>query len=344
MPLKRATLKNTNLSRREFVKGTVGTATALATHHQLPLASQNSSFDAKGLPTRVLGNTGVKLPLIGLGTGSRFCSIADEDQALEILTHALNQGLYYWDTAHSYRNGNVISEERLGKIAKERRSEIFLATKVDGYNPEEVKKQIEVSLQRLQTDYVDLIQAHSLKSLEDVDALGKKGGVLDLLRQMREEGITHHIGFTGHTSARVMQNTAEQYDFETMLIALNHFGGFDRPVPTPKNRQPFEQQSVPAAAKKGLGVIVMKVIRPRETVPNLDAAELIRYALSLKNVTSAVIGIESLKLLKQNLRHLKHFQPMNALELQKIRTSLRPFLNHDNLDWMDPDYKDGLWS
>jgi len=90
--------------------------------------------------------------------------------------------------------------------------------------------------------------------------------------------------------------------------------------------------------------MVMKVIRPRETVPDLDAAELIRYALSLKNVTSAVIGIESLKLLKQNLDHLKHFQSMNALELQKIRASLRSFFNHDNLDWMDPDYKDGLWS
>ena len=321
----------------------MGTATALATHHQLPLASPNSSFDAKGLPTRALGNTSARLPLIGLGTGSRFCSIANEDQALEILTHALDTGLYYWDTAHSYRNGNIISEERLGKIAKERRSEIFLATKVDGYNPEEVKKQIEISLQRLQTDYIDLIQVHSLKSLENVDALGKKGGGLDLLRQMREEGITRHIGFTGHTSAQVMQNTAEQYDFETMLIALNHFGGFDLPVPTPDNRQPFEQQSVPAAAQKGLGVIVMKVIRPRETVPNLDAAALIRYALSLKNVTSAVIGIESLKLLKQNLHHLKNFQPMNALELKKISTSLRPFFRHDNLDWMDPNYKDGLW-
>ena len=108
------------------MKGTVAVAAVFGAQNRSPLASPNSAFDAKGLPTRLLGNTGVRLPLIGLGTGSRFCGISDEDQALEILTQALDNGLYYWDTAHSYRRGEVISEERLGKIVKERRKEIFL--------------------------------------------------------------------------------------------------------------------------------------------------------------------------------------------------------------------------
>ncbi len=337
-------MKSRTLSRRDFVKGTVAAAAVFGARNRSPLAAQNSSFDAKGLPTRLLGNTGVRLPLIGLGTGSRFCGISDEDQALEILTQALDQGLYYWDTAHSYRKGDVISEERLGTIVKQRRKEIFLATKVDGHDPEGVKRQVEESLQRLQTDHVDLLQAHSLQSLEDVKALGEKGGVLDLLKRLRAQGITRHIGFTGHTSARVMKSAAEQYDFETMLIALNHFGGFDSPVPPPEKRQQFEQQAVPAAARKGLGVVVMKVIRPRETVHNLNAAELIRYALSLTDVSGAVIGIESLELLEQNLETLRHFQPMTAAEMQRIRTSLSPFFRHEGLDWMDPGYQDGLWS
>ena len=326
------------------MKGTVAVAAVFGAQNRSPLASPNSAFDAKGLPTRLLGNTGVRLPLIGLGTGSRFCGISDEDQALEILTQALDNGLYYWDTAHSYRRGEVISEERLGKIVKERRKEIFLATKVDGFDPEGVKRQVEESLQRLQTDHVDLLQAHSLKSLEDVKALGEKGGVLDLLKRLREQGITRHIGFTGHTSAQVMKNAAEQYDFETMLIALNQFGGFDSPVPPPEKRQQFEQQAVPAAARKGLGVVVMKVVRPRETVQNLNAAQLIRYALSLADVTGAVIGIESLELLEQNLDTLRRFQPMNAAEVRRIRAVLSPFFRHKGLDWMDPGYQDGLWS
>ena len=72
-------------------------------------------------------------------------------------------------------------------------------------------------------------------------------------------------------------------------------------MPPPEKRQQFEQQAVPAAAGQGLGVVVMKVVRPRETIQNLNAAQLIRYALSLADVTGAVIGIESLELLEQNL-------------------------------------------
>ena len=123
------------------------------------------------------------------------------------------------------------------------------------------------------------------------------------------------------------------------------------PVPTPQAR-PYglvtDSQGRPWVALLGTNNIATAdgetQGRPRETVQNLNAAQLIRYALSLADVTGAVIGIESLELLEQNLDTLRRFQPMNAAEVRRIRAALSPFFRHKGLDWMDPDYQDGLWS
>ena len=158
-------------------------------------------FDSKGIPTRILGKTGIQVPIIGIGTGSRFCSVYDEDKALGILTYALDHGLYYWDTAHDYQNDKVISEERVGKILKARRKEVFLATKVSARKADEAKQQIEESLKRLQTDYIDVLQIHSIKSVKDAKEVVKRGGVLDVVQSLKEQGVAKFIGFTGHSSA-----------------------------------------------------------------------------------------------------------------------------------------------
>jgi len=318
------------INRREFIKTT--TAAAVGSGASLAFAGKDSPFDAKGLPTVSLGKTGVRVPRYALGLGSRFCSVQEEDKGLEILNYALDHGLYYWDTAATYQSGDVVSEERLGKLLKTRRKEVFLATKVREREPDKAKAQIERSLQRMQTDHLDLLQVHLIRSLEDVEDIGKKGGVYDILQSLKEQGVVKHIGFTGHLSAEAMKKAADQYDFDTMLIALNHHQ---------KGEQKFEQQAVPAAAEKGMGVLVMKVIRPRETVENLNPRNLVRYALSLDFVHSAVIGTDSLKVMKENIELIKKFKPMDEKEMQEIRAVLAPFYRHENLDWMSPGYVDG---
>jgi aryl-alcohol dehydrogenase-like predicted oxidoreductase len=311
----------------------------LAISPRLTAAEKSESvFDAKGLPTRILGQTGIKVPLIGVGTGSRFCAVKEEDKALQMLTYALDHGLYYWDTAHSYGNDEVTSEKRLGKIVKHRRREIFLATKVEAREPDEAKRYIEESLSRLQTGYVDLLQIHSVESVEDVEIITKKGGLLDVVREMREQGIARHIGFTGHRSAEAMAMAARNCDFDTMLIALNHY----REEVENDEKQDFENKAVPVAAQKGLGVIAMKVIRPRETVKSVTPDELVRYALSLKNVNAAVISVDDLKFVKANIAILQDFKPLDKKKMDKIRMALAPFYRHEGLEWMQPHYHDGL--
>lgn len=324
------------ISRRELLRGTVAATTAAAMGSCLTLDGRDSRYDAKGLPTRELGRTGVRVPLIGLGNGSRFCIVKDEDQALEILTYALDHGLYYWDTAHDYRDEYVISEERLGKILKYRRKEVFLATKVGAREPDEAKRHIEESLTRLQTDHLDILQVHSVGSVEDLDEI-EKGGMLDVVRQMREQGVARYIGFTGHSSAEAMALAAKRYDFDTMLIALNHYREEDW-----EEGQDFENEAVPVAAARGLGVMLIKAIRPRETVEGVKPADLIRYALSLKHVDAAVIAHSNLRVLKENIELIRDFKPLDAHKMDEMRVALSPFYRHEGLEWMRPPYRDGL--
>jgi predicted aldo/keto reductase-like oxidoreductase len=327
-------MESKKISRREFIKITSATTAALAIEPNLIHAFESDRFNPKSLPTRILGNTGVQIPLVALGTGSRFCSIDDEEEAQSILTYALDNGFYYWDTAHDYTRDSIISEERLGQILKNRRKEVFISTKCSARDPEDTKRHIEESLTRLQTDHVDILKVHAVEDLDDLKDITKKGGLYDVLLSMKEQGITKFIGFSGHSSDTAMAKAATDYNFDTMLVALNHYSN---------DGDKFEEKAVLAAAKKGMGVMVMKVIRPRETVAGISAINLIKYALSLNHVNGVVIGTDSMKVLKENIELVRTFKPLNKERMDEIRMSLSPFYKNKNLEWMYHKYHDGLW-
>jgi predicted aldo/keto reductase-like oxidoreductase len=322
-----------HISRRNFLKGVLAATATLTFNCKVSPPIADPKFDSKGVPTRILGKTGIQVPIIGIGTGSRFCFVYDEDKALEILTYALDHGLYYWDTAHSYGNDKVISEERVGKILKKRRKEVFLATKVYARNVDEAKRHVEESLKRLQTDYIDILQIHGIKSVEDAKEVVKKNGVLHVVRGLKDQGVAKYIGFTGHSSSKAMAMLAMDYDFDTMLISLNHLRN---------GQEDFEKHAVPIASKKGLGIMVMKVIRPRETIKSISPSDLIKYSLSLQHVHTAVLGIDGMGVLKQNISLLRNFKTLNTQKMEVIRVLLAPFFRNENVAWMLPHYRDGF--
>ena len=329
-------MRNKIMNRRDFLKKSAAFAASIKVlSSQKLLAKEKRSYDAKGLPTRILGKTGMSIPLVVIGGGSRFCAVKDLEKSVEILIYALDHGFYYWDTAHDYVFGNVVSEERYGLALKGRRKEVFLATKIQKRTYDEAMRDLEESLTRLQTDRLDLLQVHNVQSLEDVDRICDKDGILKALVKARDEKITRFIGYTGHRSAEAMIALADRFDFDTMLIALNHYS---------ERIGDFEEEAIPAAAKKKMGVLVIKVIRPREKVESLSPEELIRYALSLPHVNAAVIGTDSLEVLKKNLEIVKNFKPMSPEEMKKIRVDLKPFFEGGEIPWMQPGYSDGSQS
>ena len=328
-------------SRRNFIKGALGTAGMIAVGNKLIAAGlpddllSTYNYDSKGLPTSILGKTGVRIPRIAVGLGSRFCNIAKEEEGITLLNFALDNGLYYWDTAHIYENTDlgVVSEERLGTVIKNRRKEVFLSTKVTSRNPDEAMRQIEKSLKRLQTDHLDILKIHDVQ-LKDLDILRSKRNVIDLLSRLKEQKVTRFIGFSGHSEASAMTSLAETGSFDTMLIAMDQWAG---------NSEKRQGNAIPAAKEKGMGVMMMKVVRPRETVKTLQPPELIRYALSLKGPDGIVLGMDSLEVVKSNLEILRNFKPMNPEEMSQYAMQLTPFYHHAGLPWQKPGYSDGYW-
>jgi len=324
---------NQRITRRQFVQATAA-VTATVAISPLSGCVATSPYNPKGLPTVKLGKTGATVPLMGFGCGSRcrWMAVQDNDLALDILESAFNQGLYYWDTAASYGNEKISSEERIGMILKERREQVFLTSKTGDREGDLAKKSVERSLKRLQTDHIDLLYVHAISSVEDAEQLGEEGKVLEVLDQFKSEGVVKNIGFTGHASAAGMKRAVELYDFDVMMMALNH--------QSTDGTEDFEGLPAPLARQKGMGVVAMKVIRPRETVNGLAANDLVRYALTMDDFHMANIGMDSMEVLKSNLETLQNFSPLGEEKMEEVRMALQPFYRGKNLAWMHTEYQD----
>ena len=133
------------------------------------------------LPTRTLGSTGVTVPILAFGCGSRFMAYKDDDEAVGVLSKAIDLGFTYIDTANNYGNGR--SEQLVGRLMPKRRGEVFLQTKLAARKGDEARKQLEESLSRLKTDRLDLLHIHSLTSLDDLPPLD-----VDVAARLSEEG------------------------------------------------------------------------------------------------------------------------------------------------------------
>ena len=349
-------MEKNELSRRKFLKEAIGAGLMVSGAGLLPSCSifqptpkPGYSFDSKMLPTVMFGSTGVPVPRILCGLGSRFCHMDSDEEAQKMLHYALDHGLYYFDTAWAYDNTiglppgkkksprHILSEERMGPVVKARRKEIFLSTKVTSRDPDEAMRQIETSLNRLQTDHLDQLMIHDVRTMDDVETLCKKGNLIDILYRLRDQGLTRFIGFSGHSDAAAMTAMVDRGDFDTMLIAMNHWNATNNP-------QKREEMAIPRAKEKGMAVILMKVIRPRETVTGLKPEDLIQYALSLKGPDVIVLGMDSIEVIDSNLEILRNFKPMNEAKMNEMAMHLAPFYNNEDLPWMQPGYRDGNWT
>jgi predicted aldo/keto reductase-like oxidoreductase len=299
------------ITRREFIEKTTLT---VASATVLPSVLETEAEAKANLPERVLGRTGVKVPIIAFGCGSRFLMYDNEDEALRALNHVISSGVTYLDTAMDYGKG--LSETRVGMVIKTRRKEVWLATKVapQARSRDEALREVEKSLKRLQTDRVDLLHLHSLTTDEDLQKIEAKDGAIKALYELREQKVARFIGMTSHTDGAVMARAIERNDLDCVQMAMN-----------PARALQFEELALPAARKKNLGVILMKVTA-QEKLLGADAGKagiepLIRYALSLP-VTTAVIGMPKLQFVDQNIAIVKSFKPMKAGEMDRLRSQV----------------------
>ncbi len=317
-------MKKTDWSRREFLKTTTAAVVLGAA------ADKALSAIPTTLPKRRLGKTGEMVSCIGFGCGTRFCSIESEDAAQALLERAFALGVNYFDTASSYTRRPIerLSEKRIGEFSKSRRKEIFLATKFDPRERDGALRSIELSLKLLQTDYLDLIQIHSLSNLADLDKMSGPNGVVTAIEQLKNQKVVRFIGITGHNDGAAMAEALRRHDFDTVMMSLNAAQSANpiaqrkmEPIPA------FEQSALPVALQKNMGILSMKVMGQGMLVGTgagrASPAELLQFNLS-QPVASVIIGCEQMAPLEQNVQAALNFAPISESGKQKLQEKVAP--------------------
>jgi uncharacterized protein len=268
--------------------------------------------EPEAIPRRVLGRTGEYVSAIGLG-GHHLGLVGTEREAIRIVHEAIDAGMTFMDNAWEYHEGK--SEDRMGKALEGRRDHVFLMTKVctHGRDAKVAMRQLEQSLRRLKTDYIDLWQVHELAYYDDPDRHFAKGGVIEALDRAKRQGKVRFVGFTGHKDPAIhLRMLSFDYPFDTCQMPLNCFDATFRS---------FEQQVLPELARRGIAPIGMKSMGGEGDAVKrraVTAQEALRYAMSLP-VATTVSGIDSVRVLRQNLKVARGFTPMSAQDMNALR-------------------------
>ena len=180
-----------NLDRRTFVKAA---AASIAAQQIFAANLRADAPENNGMIYRTLGRTGERVSAIGLGgyhIGKRQPRSSD---AIQLIHQAIDRGINFLDNCWDYNDG--VSELRMGKaLADGYRAKVFLMTKIDGRTQAAAAQQIDESLQRLQTDHVDLMQFHEVIRLEDPDRIFAEGGAMEAMLDAQEgrQGALHRL-------------------------------------------------------------------------------------------------------------------------------------------------------
>jgi predicted aldo/keto reductase-like oxidoreductase len=245
--------------------------------------------------------------MIGLG-GYHLGKAKTVAEAVRIVHEAIDAGINFLDNAWEYHDGE--SERRMGRAIADRRGSVFLMTKVctHGRDAKVAMRQLNESLRRLRTDYLDLWQIHECVYDNDPDRHYVRGGVVEALERAKAEGKVRYVGFTGHKNPEIhMRMLSFGFPYDACQLPLN---GFDADF------RSFQSRVLPELQRQKIAAIGMKSLGGDGRVVKKRAARVadaLRYAMSLP-VCTTVSGIDSLKVLRQNLRIARHFTPMSARE------------------------------
>jgi predicted aldo/keto reductase-like oxidoreductase len=304
-------------SRRDFVKKTTLGASALALSSEL--LARTSDWQETGMPTRPLGNTGERVSIICLG-GWHIGAVEDKQEAIRLMHMAIDEGMTFFDNAWDYHNGG--SELIMGEALKDgKRKDVFLMTKNCNRDYKGSMENLEESLKRMQTDYIDLWQFHEMVYDNDPDWVFEKGGMKAAL-EAQKAGKVRYIGFTGHKDPSIhLKMINKPYEWASAQMPINIMDAHYRS---------FQKNVVPVCLEKGIGVIGMKSLgggggAMSGIIPNstgIAAEDCIRYALS-QPVSSLVCGIRTMDELKQDIAIARGFKAMAKERQEELVNSVK---------------------
>jgi hypothetical protein len=332
-------------TRREFVKATVAGAVGAAVGIQatradasLPPSLPHNPRTYGAMPTRNLGKTGHRVGIFSLGGQATIEKPNMEEQATAIVNRAIDLGVNYLDTAAAYGGPDMWSQRYIGKVLKERRREVFLASKTHRRTYDESMRLLESSLKLLNTDHLDLWQLHDVGTAADLDEIFAKGGAMEALLQAKEQKMVRFLGLTGHHRPGPLMEAIRRHPFDAILMAVNAADA---------HHQSFMTELLPFVVERQMGIIGMKVTgrgrllsswtpppverqkRSWEGVViadrpgTLDMREALRYTLSLP-VSTVIVGCDSIAQLEENVRLTREFTPLSAGQMAALEQKAAP--------------------
>ncbi len=266
------------------------------------------------------GRTGHRVSRLGFG-GMRFEDPHDTDAMAEVVLHAFEEGINYFDTAPDYVDyqSEVIFGRAIQELKKQDK-EYFVATKTTLATPDAVRRACEESLERLGVDHIDFYHVWCLVKPEDLPARKKKG-VLKIFRQLKEEGLIKHISVSTHLEHGHVAPMLEQGEdlFDSMLIGLN------------LQNSHLRMEGVKAAAARNMGVVTMNtlgggiltdhserfqsVLRPGDR-SIVDAA--LRFNLSIPEINVALVGFRNKEDIDEAVDAVKRMEVMSGEEIAEV--------------------------
>ncbi len=278
------------------------------------------------VPHRPLGKTGLNVSIIGMG-GYHVGTAKDQDEATQLVNHALDAGINFFDNAWEYHNGK--SETYVGNALKGKRKDAIVMTKVctHGRGKDVAMRQLEESLRRLQTDYLDIWQIHEVIYDNDPDLIFAPNGAAEALALAKQQGKVRFVGFTGHKSPAIhLKMLSHNFPFDTVQMPLNCFDATFRS---------FEQNVLPELERRGMAPLGMKSFGGSGEMLKWGAVtptEALHYAMSLP-VGTTISGMDTLVVLQQNLEIVRGFQPLTSTAMQALRDRCRTYAADGRLEF-----------
>jgi uncharacterized protein len=307
--------RRSGISRRKFLAGAAAAlgstslptgglaSTAAAAPPEVDIFATPPTIETRnGMPYRVLGRTGEKVSI--LGVGGFHVGVPEESEAIRMVRTAIDEGVSFMDNAWEYNGG--VSEIRMGKALRDGyRDKVFLMTKVCARDAKGAAAQLDESLRRFETDHIDLWQFHECNYDNDPDLVFANDGAIHAAIRAREQGKVRFIGFTGHKSPHIHLKMLDQdFEWDALQMPVNvcdaHYRSFSRQV-------------LPVALARGIAVIAMKT-QGGGAIPqkaSLTPHECLHYSMSM-NVPVCLSGMTSASQVAENVAFAKRFRPLTA--------------------------------
>ncbi len=252
---------------------------------------------------RALGQTGMNVSILGFG-GFHLLEIPVKE-AGNLLNGYLDAGGNYLETAASYGDGE--SERKIGRSVMRRRDDFILVSKTGMRDAKGAADQIDRSLTNLGTDHLDGLLMHGVPSVEELDKILAPGGAYEAALAAKQAGKIRFIGISMHGWPGALIEALRRDKFQAVMSTINYYDRCNFPT--------IEGELVPLARKKGAGIILMKPIADGYLYRSAPSA--FRYAFS-RPVSVVVAGINSEKMLRDDLQYAECYSPMAETEEQLL--------------------------